>query len=370
VTAEEVKAANRRAIAADTVEVVVLGATAPESFTVVLEADPLRRAASGEPPAAWTAPVATDGVARFTDVRPAGYRMRVRGPGGLERAWRYRLVAVPVVVVVGEGAVRGRVFDRAGSPMAGRTVELSSGAWTNLGWTPIETRTDDEGRYAFPALRSGAYTISAALSERDARVDTFALAPGESKEVDLGSSTPEPRWSGRARLATGTLLAPPTRIFLQATRGMPALWVPIEAQGTFSTRVPPGTYRGGIDFALRHFRFDVTVGAADTTQDLVVPGVRVSGTFRYGTAGNPLPTARPSAPVIRIRPASDAPPDDDRFSVVPDPAGRFSFDAVPAGRYRLTVTPPEETGAESTSLVVDVGEERDVDGLLLEVRPK
>ena len=387
VAASPVMAANQRTTPGDVVEILLLGSAAPMEYTLILELDrPKQASPSAEPlptPDLRVVSVGSDGIARLTGIQAGKYSIRVCGPGGFDRT----LVAagqLPVgpignyvfPVVVGEGAVRGRLFDRDGTPVRGALVTLSAEAWATLGWQSVATQTDEDGRYAFPGLHSGLYRLAAVLgapSELDARVDAFTLAAGEAKVIDLGSSRPEPRWSGTARLVSGTLLHAPTRIFLsEAVRGTPALWVPIDERGAFSARVPRGEYRGRIDFCLVKYGFPVTLGDSDLSDELVIPGVRVSGVLRIDRSGAATSTTGPgvTAHRVRIRFVDVAFSDARDSGEAPDAKGNFAFDAVPPGLYRILATPPPASPFGEVSLLVEVGEAHDVSGLVLEAPAK
>ena len=103
------------------------------------------------------------------------------------------LLAILVAILIGcplpvtgqeqTGAIHGTIRDTTGAVLPGATVEARSP--TAVG---VNTAVSDaEGRYRFPALPPGTYTVTAAafVTFRSAKVDNAALAIGQLLTIDL-----------------------------------------------------------------------------------------------------------------------------------------------------------------------------------------
>jgi RNA polymerase sigma-70 factor (ECF subfamily) len=379
----DVEATNRAMTAPDVLEVVLLGKRPGDALEVALDLDPN----VGSPPdlaqriPSRTFPVPADGVVRFDGVSPAFYRVRVRGPGDLSRAWTLPVPMRPEgnhrqVVTLGSASIAGRAYERTGEPARGRSVVLSvAGMWTQMG-SPLSawTKTDADGRYRFDAVHSGHYGVSLQFDPfpgggMDARIRRVLLAPSQALALDLGSDVPEPVWSGSVRLRSGTpVRGPRASVHLQGREPAVAIVGP---DGRFSQRLTPDTYRATIPFPgrLSSYVFEVAIGDRDVATDLVVDGVRVEGTLLDAATSKPFPLANWNhVPLVRIAAVGSEARDGDQ--VRPDASGAFGFDGILPGRYRVFVTVPKVIPGTGTEAVVDVGEDRDVRGVALEVRPR
>jgi tetratricopeptide (TPR) repeat protein len=87
----------------------------------------------------------------------------------------------------GQGTVQGHVCDSAGTPIANAAVFLQIATEEQTRITAAQTtHTDIEGRYRFPALRAGTYTLRAESSGfGGAIVSPVSLAQKETKKIDL-----------------------------------------------------------------------------------------------------------------------------------------------------------------------------------------
>jgi tetratricopeptide (TPR) repeat protein len=82
----------------------------------------------------------------------------------------------------GSATLQGSVRDPHGHPVAAATVHLQR----KTGEQPLAARTDSAGRYWFPALREGTYTVRAESSGYSAAAfGPFSLGRKEAKKVDL-----------------------------------------------------------------------------------------------------------------------------------------------------------------------------------------
>jgi DNA/RNA endonuclease YhcR with UshA esterase domain len=156
------------------------------------------------------ATTAADGIARFTGVRPGGYAVELAGPipDGVELATAVR----PVLAVPAQGgavqtsfrfvsrpsALEGLVYrDLSGSgafdPLAdergeGFLVELFRGN-AATGDAQAQMRTGEDGSFAFPNLRSGAWTVRISppppLEVVGEPVRTVTLAAGQTSRLEV-----------------------------------------------------------------------------------------------------------------------------------------------------------------------------------------
>ncbi len=79
-------------------------------------------------------------------------------------------------------SVKGTVRNSAGEPVAGASVLLREKGHPG----PIETKTNADGTFVFPALSAGTYIVSAEKSgSRNAGTNLLVLSPGEKKEINL-----------------------------------------------------------------------------------------------------------------------------------------------------------------------------------------
>lgn len=80
------------------------------------------------------------------------------------------------------GAIQGVVKDASGAVLPGVTVEARSPKTVGVS-TAV---TDGQGRYRFPALPPGTYTITATLQGfKPAKIDEAVIALGQMLTIDL-----------------------------------------------------------------------------------------------------------------------------------------------------------------------------------------
>lgn len=95
----------------------------------------------------------------------------------------------------GDEAITGEVTFTDGAPLVGAAVELRPAAEGNPAATPAATRTDADGRYAFPAPhRAGEYRLIAedGLGHRS---EIVFVARGDQRKVEsTPSHSPWLRW--------------------------------------------------------------------------------------------------------------------------------------------------------------------------------
>jgi RNA polymerase sigma-70 factor (ECF subfamily) len=380
-TGEEITAVTHLLTPVDVLEVVFLGPGSLDGVSVVLSPQ-----AIDSPHAARVGHPTREGVVRLSGVPAGSWWLDLRGPGPVQRRrdlvvpWRpdgnYRQV-----LATGTAAVRGRLFDRGGSPLPDRRVALhAQGDWaTYVAFAGAETRTDADGRYAFGALHSGRYLLNAALypgdpdRDGDHRTETLDLAPGEDRELDLGEQRPEPLWRGRVRLASGTPFrggstgypsdGTPAFDLVRPGSEVATTTVPIDADGRVAHRVPRGTWR--LRLVVPAFETELVVGDADLERDVVLPGVRVRGVARDARTRGPVEGGLEAVRIERADPALRSGAGGMRGRVAPD--GGFSFDGVLPGRWRVGATAHHRPGRPSAWVEIDVPDARDVDGVVLDL---
>jgi tetratricopeptide (TPR) repeat protein len=95
----------------------------------------------------------------------------------------FSLLLPLIAQVPGNAAtLEGSVRDSAGHPLATATVQLESQDQVQT----LTTRTDSNGRYKFPGLKPGIYTLRAQMpGYGEANVDHCAVRANEIKQVDL-----------------------------------------------------------------------------------------------------------------------------------------------------------------------------------------
>ncbi|HSN85204.1 MAG TPA: carboxypeptidase regulatory-like domain-containing protein, partial [Thermoanaerobaculia bacterium] len=94
-------------------------------------------------------------------------------------------LAFPVLAQLQTGSLLGTAVGPDGQPLPGVTVTLSGG-----GAPQIQT-TDEQGRFRFPGLPPGAYTVDGQLGDLLGRREEIAVNVGRTAEVELRMIIPE-----------------------------------------------------------------------------------------------------------------------------------------------------------------------------------
>lgn len=154
------------------------------------------------------------------------------------------LLAIPVVAQETNATIAGDVTDSTGAPLPGVTVEAVSDRGQRF-----TSQTDATGRYRFPAVPVGTYTITATLAGLDAGVANDVRATlSRASEVDL-------------ILRVGTVAET-----LTVTAELPIVDVTSSATATSVTRQEIETLPRGRDFT------DVVAFTPGATNDPVLAG--------------------------------------------------------------------------------------------------
>ena len=377
-TLAEIQKAMFASTPTDVLEVVVLGGTRGVGWTVSVAPDasaPPRADAAAAPP---SQPVGPDGIARVSGVPSGAWRVSVRSPDGVERSLSVTMPRNPkgdhpLVVALGTAVLEGGVHGREGEPLRDHPLRLINTKAINE--PPIVVRTNSEGHYRITELRAGGYQYRDVLLSKDgldvdAREGFVAVAPGDHATLDIGSPTPEPRWTGTIRLASGTPLHGPSSISLMSAAGGSAHSIFFDEAGRVTQRLPTGTYRVWISPAglmKSPPPFQLTMPEKDLAYDIAVPGVRVSGVLRDGATGRAFPLAGPgNMPSIHLA-SLESPHTPPLASVVPGANGIYLVDGVPVGRYRAYAMMPGTRYAHGKEVDIVVPADRDVTGIDLEV---
>jgi hypothetical protein len=302
----------------------------------------------------------------------------VHGPGVPDRRWDVPqgVPQVPEgsyrqVVVYGGASLSGRAFDRGGKPLSGHRVTL---AWPEpIGsGSRFVTTTDQEGRYEFLALRSGVYQVGVSIGDptkgpTDDRWVGRTLRPDEHATVDVGSTVPSHRVGGTVTLASGTTAGPPLTLWIYASTSTGAMAIPeavarVGEDGRYEAMLQRGDFRGVLPRpgTIDNFQWTFSIGDADATADVALPGVRVAGTLEDRTTRE---RRQGGWALVRLMPVDpraalhwDAYVDADRA---------FHFDGVPPGRYQLSGRAQDPKVTFDDPLDIAVPADRDVVGLTI-----
>ncbi|MBK7875483.1 MAG: carboxypeptidase regulatory-like domain-containing protein [Planctomycetes bacterium] len=250
-------------------------------------------------PETWTdagavqsASIGADGRFSFEGLASDDYAVCARAEdGATRRTW----VAVTgdqssrrIRIVLGDGGLRGRVFDDLGAPCAGWQVAVNNWGRMLAGEQLVAGAvTDARGAFEFAGLTGGAYvvTICPATNFNDPRrrVAFVDLPPGEWRTVDFGATAEAGHvWSGGIVTPRGAplLLEPPLALIVESN-GVRAQW-PLEADAQFRLRIAPGVLRLALEYG--HMRRvdagELVMPEHDLGRDVAVPRclVRVRAT--------------------------------------------------------------------------------------------
>lgn len=259
---------------------------------------------------------------------------------------------------IGTGVLWGRVLDEQGRPVVGYTVgDQKEGEGASYEFAR-RTVTDATGAWRLEGCPAGRHsvrlfdrteTLFEAEAPRRARSVSFALATGESRQVELGVSPDDVMWSGRVRTRDGGVLG--------------GCWVTIRSpfmsferllreDATFRWKLPPGRYAVTVAQGLQEFDVDLPgapgsgtgrspteayVGAGrDLDADIVVVAGRVSGKVR-------APACSGGGAVVQFSGGSKPlSPEDAMQGRLPSghavaSDGSFGPVFLPPGRYRLSL---------------------------------
>lgn len=288
---------------------------------------------------ARTLRTAADGTYEVEDLAPGVYEILATAEGSSGNALATlptRGARVQVDVDLGSGglALKGRVLDAEGKPLAGAVVVASSPEFSPLGGIGrigVPSNLDPEGRFELTGLSPGTIGVSALLLGRmHVRGPPVTLPSDEEYVLKVPAGTRMLRGrvleTGSDAPISGALVMggagdPRTVLVISATRS--------DAEGRFQMDMPPG--EGGMFVEAQGYASTVVQMRGASSEDELI--VRLStlavlhGTVRAKGTGAPVAGIYVSAvPVGRER-------------VMSLPDGGLS-DAE--GRYRLSQVPPGE----------------------------
>jgi hypothetical protein len=303
--------------------------------------------------------IGDDGIFRFEGLEPDTYGVGIRTKDGATRHVWVELqpgqTSQRVRFVFGAASIRGRVFDQEGSPGVGWQV-----ATYNWGQMPaavqlIDDRTADaNGAFEFTGLTGGNYVLagSPVADLRDPRKRTafVELAPGESKTVDLGTSSGA-LWTGRVVTPRGAPLALSDHLFLELDHSGALEQLTIPPELTIRSRVRPGSHAVLLNvwFAGRVPLGELAMPEHDLDRDLAVPRCMIQ--IRATYAGTKF-TAEWVRSVLAASLSSES---GTQLQASHGTQGQLYFFGVPPGEHMLTCRPFPIEGAPDGKLVVHIG---------------
>lgn len=323
--------------------------------------------ADSDNPDEWVTDTYTDenGAYQFAGALPGDYRVSFTTEGDAPRQWLastinpreaqvYSVAAGAHTTAdggqMGAGAMRGKLIDAAGAPVAGRSVRVALDDPNN--WEEFEATTRADGTWSVPTLYPGDYVVS--FENTTSGRKQWAYGKGSAETADRVIVT-----SGATATVNDTWLPGATLVVTatDATTGAPVpdgfcadLWSisasTCTAGGplTFAD-LAPGTHplELGMNEAslyLNSAEQDVTLVAGQTTR-VTVP-VRLGG-----KAAVTVTDAATGAPVrdtcfMLIEPGSGGP--SDNYGDCTDSKGKVTMQPHAAGFYHLFAVAPEGYG--------------------------
>ena len=282
-------------------------------------------------------------------------------------------------------SMHGRVFDMDGKPAGGVKVAAFRGeAWQ---WGYVETRCNQDGRYAFGNLPEGAYAVMAVAP------DSFSIRPASlmnvngfsfdgtpwpkdhTLELDLGlTPIAEMAVVGHVRDAQGKPVSDALVLSVEgwSAYGMGlALQVRTGDEGEFIIPKWNSPHQGETAYLLRPSLIAVKEGAGPGTllaptasipYDIVLEnGVRVSGSVRQKETGAP---ATDIEVLLRGTPADNDLPD---IVARTDSNGAFVFDRLCPVQYQLVIYDAAKGYTSTQHPRLNLLEKKDVTDLALEI---
>ncbi|HUQ05810.1 MAG TPA: sigma-70 family RNA polymerase sigma factor [Kofleriaceae bacterium] len=307
-------------------------------------------------PLAWSGKTGADGVATLRGVGPTWGPLAVSAKGFAPASVLAQTTGDPkspdrIAVSLGKGAAfAGTVVDEAGKPVGGARV---TAALVTEPFPVIDPRrdgvvTDDDGAFAFPALASGTYRMSAtdathaAATSAPITVDGVNARKGLQLVMTAGGVV-----RGTVTDGNGTpVAAADVRV---VTRGY-VEWRPrrqafSDADGRFSIA---GLPRRGVEIVAWHPTGSSAIAQADltaTAEHEVKLVLDVTGAIT-GTIVDPEGEPVGDAQVIAKPLATGNVGDRESWTVrgvqeaVSDAGGAFRFAGLPAGSYKITAARP------------------------------
>ena len=303
--------------------------------------------------------IGADGVFRFMSLAPDGYGVGVRTvDGATRRIWlelRPDTASRRILIVLGTGGIRGRVFDGDGGVCASWQVAINNWGRMPAGQQIVDgVTTDAQGTFEFAGLTGGSYILAACPIKdfRDPRKRTLfvELAAGEWKTVDIGTSAGAV-WSGRLVTPRGEALVLSDFVRIEIETGGVLEQVVLSPEGKIRSLVGPGPHRLSLSVGLswRMPVGDLVMPEHDLERDVAVSRcmLRVRATY-YGTKFTPERAMSVLAPKLTLSPSGL------RLDASRGADGHFYFFGIEPGEHALWCTPTPIDGAPAGKLPVRI----------------
>lgn len=278
------------------------------------------------------------GACQFPALAPGDYFLRVDAPDGGHRAGvvAFHEPLRRVRVEFGTACLAGEVRYPGGGPAAGIRVRLAGlGSAGEL--RVAHAWTDAAGEFELCALPAAVYWVvpEGLVAGRADALWRVELAGGQRRRVRLGALASDPRWRGRVVDGDGRAVDGLQVLVEDLASGLRWAAAPRD-DGGFECVLAPGRYRFGLVLPRMSLLdaglpcAELSLGAGDVQQDLVIPGACVH--LRFLLDGAPVPL---EAQAFRLLLP------DGSMRVADASAGEeLSFLALPPGAYRLESTGP------------------------------
>lgn len=309
------------------------------------------------------AAIGADGWARFSGLPSRTMYVGAEVEAGFTQHRRILLLAKEgqrLVIRLGKGRIRGRVFDEYGAPVVGARVTVVGGPDDNrgIGWTDVQ------GRYEVRGVLAGEFQATALHHGGWQRLGSgethrVLLQEDELKTVDFGRERALPRLSGAIRNAAGGIV--PTVgwakshgvLIFENVRTGTVHRILTGDDGTFDVGLPPGNYEVSIDLPsadkTRAVEARLEMPDRNITWDLQIPGAILRGTLHR--LGSPIDGDDHSQTVSLYAAGGNGGP---TYSDLIDGEGAFVHSGVAPGTYRVLTFPHEvPSGIEVTILEGD-----------------
>jgi hypothetical protein len=288
------------------------------------------------------------GEFRIENLAPDSYTLGLDLGHGMQNERRVTVADRPgkrLVIVLGGAGVHGRVYDTNGQPLPNAKVTIgSSVSETALSRIFRTSRTTGfDGTYAITDLNAGNYWLGVDLqgtrgpSSYDV-MQRITLAVDEDRAIDIGSAEPSRTWTGTIKTTSGDHVHGGGRVHLTRRPDNAYSENEFGEDGAIQLALQRGEY--GVQVSLnvdpdrRIDEPDLSIGAANITRDITLPGTRVSGVVIDAATGLTLQHSGNLTIGLRIR---------DRIVGGPhgavDENGSFAIDAVEPGTWLVSTHP-------------------------------
>ncbi len=318
----------------------------------------------------------------FKNLQPGNYSLRARIRNAVHES---RATLEPdqpgkwVGISFGASGIHGRIHDVNGAPLADCRLYLEDICIgnDNYEWGTQQRQaatTDERGAYEFEELPRDNYRLwlvpqgERNVGEWPYRNCVIRLADGDDVQLDVGSSTGAPHWRGVLRTRSGKAVEYAGSIELKCTADLPTgssietvvhrLFPP---DGEFDIPLDPGKWSVTLGTSSVIGFEEIAVPAAGLERDLILRGIRLTGTVSNAQTHRPL-HVRSGSLIVQGRKA-----DNQAFSVLIDADGRYVVDNLEPGEWIINST-PMRLDAPGESVTLQLFESEAEHTLDLEVR--